>query len=71
MRPKITPGMAQATNLPVDLSRRGPAVAGACVYLIATPVRYSTTMPAKTPAKAAQGLWRSAAPFQIICLPIW
>jgi hypothetical protein len=40
-------------------------------YLITTPVTYSISMPARTPAKAAQGLWRSAAPVQIICLPIW
>jgi hypothetical protein len=64
MKLKITPGMFRELPYPSTV-----AVAG--VYLIPTPVRYSTSMPARTPAKAAQGLWRSAAPFQIICLPIW
>jgi len=40
-------------------------------YLMTNPVRYSISIPAKTPAKAAHELWRSAAPFQTISLPIW
>jgi hypothetical protein len=48
-----------------------PAAEVACAYLITIPVTYSISMPARTPAKAAQGRWRSSAAFQIICLPIW